>query len=148
LGAAISFFAAGAVSMLLERYRSEAAAAGWEPRQGDVICRQFAIVAETQAEAERIRRSFVPRRLLEHPPKLDFEIDPSELGFGAVRFCGTPERVAEQVEEFAATTGVGILDLVFTAGLSTHEETMRSLELFGREVIPCLRLHAPVAAAP
>lgn len=56
-----------------------------------------------------------------------------------ILFCGTPETVVHQIEEhYERTGGYGHLVVLGQYGKSQHEETMRSIELFGTEVLPKL----------
>jgi hypothetical protein len=43
------------------------------------------------------------------------------------------------MREQGEAIGYGISDLIFTADRLPHEKALRSLELFGREVVPMLR---------
>lgn len=67
------------------------------------------------------------------------------FALGTLAFSGTPDMLVEQLTAFHEATGVGIIDLGFTAGGLTPDERLRSLRLFGAEVIPRLR---EVAAEP
>ena len=56
-----------------------------------------------------------------------------------ILFCGTPDTVCNQIEEhYKRTGGYGHLIVLGQNGASAHAETLRSIELFGREVIPNL----------
>ena len=46
---------------------------------------------------------------------------------------------------FQASTGVGVLDLIFSGGITPRDAVRRSIDLFGREVLPRIRELAPVA---
>jgi hypothetical protein len=65
---------------------------------------------------------------------------PRGFGLGELRFCGSPDTVVKQFADFHAATGAGVIDISFGgAGLTmdeTMEETMKSIRLFGTEVIP------------
>ena len=53
---------------------------------------------------------------------------------------GTPDQVYQQIARFAERVGgVGNLLMMQQAGFSTHEETVKSMTLFAREVYPRLR---------
>jgi alkanesulfonate monooxygenase SsuD/methylene tetrahydromethanopterin reductase-like flavin-dependent oxidoreductase (luciferase family) len=54
-------------------------------------------------------------------------------------FAGTPDVIVEQIRAFHAATGVGVLDLIFTAGQTPPPAVRRGLELFGREALPRVR---------
>ncbi|HVB05121.1 MAG TPA: LLM class flavin-dependent oxidoreductase [Acidimicrobiales bacterium] len=54
-----------------------------------------------------------------------------------ILFCGTPDTICRQVEEhFKRTGGYGHLIVMGQNGTSGHEETLRSIELWGAEVLP------------
>ena len=54
-------------------------------------------------------------------------------------FAGTPGQVTQQIRKFSsAMGGIGNLLLMFQSGDLGHAETMHSLKLFGREVLPQL----------
>jgi alkanesulfonate monooxygenase SsuD/methylene tetrahydromethanopterin reductase-like flavin-dependent oxidoreductase (luciferase family) len=58
-----------------------------------------------------------------------------------VLFCGTPDQVYEQLVEFCEYCGgMGNLLMMGHAGWLTHEDTVDSLTMFAKEVLP--RLHA------
>jgi alkanesulfonate monooxygenase SsuD/methylene tetrahydromethanopterin reductase-like flavin-dependent oxidoreductase (luciferase family) len=61
------------------------------------------------------------------------------FALGTLAFCGSPDTVAEQIRQFHEATGVGIFDLGFAGGGTTREERLRSLKLFGEEVMPKLK---------
>lgn len=56
-----------------------------------------------------------------------------------ILFCGTPDAIVDQVEEhYKRTGGYGHLIVLGQNGSSGHEETMRSIELWGSEVLPAI----------
>jgi alkanesulfonate monooxygenase SsuD/methylene tetrahydromethanopterin reductase-like flavin-dependent oxidoreductase (luciferase family) len=52
---------------------------------------------------------------------------------------GSPETVIKKLRHIKDRLGVGALLLEAQGGRLSHEDTMRSLELFGKEVIPALK---------
>jgi alkanesulfonate monooxygenase SsuD/methylene tetrahydromethanopterin reductase-like flavin-dependent oxidoreductase (luciferase family) len=69
-----------------------------------------------------------------------------------VMFCGTPDQVYDQIGDFVEHCGgMGNLLMMGHAGGMTHEETVKNLTLFGKEVLPRLKEfrqpEAPAAAA-
>jgi alkanesulfonate monooxygenase SsuD/methylene tetrahydromethanopterin reductase-like flavin-dependent oxidoreductase (luciferase family) len=166
LGVCLSFHQASVVADTVSRYRAEAAAAGWEPTLDHVVYRGFALVADTDEKAAEIESTFVPpplHFLLKGPvpgPTDAFsapgspgnghgpDAGPVPYGVGRMLFSGSPDTVARQIEDFHAATGVGVIDIVFSCGQNPPEDIRRSIELFGREVLPRVReVGAPVAAA-
>ena len=52
---------------------------------------------------------------------------------------GSPETVIRKLRHIKGRLGIGALLLEAQAGQMSHPTTMRSIELFGREVIPALK---------
>ena len=52
---------------------------------------------------------------------------------------GNPDSVIKQLRHIKERLGVGALLLEAQGGQLSHQDTMRSLELFGKEVIPALK---------
>ena len=57
---------------------------------------------------------------------------------GAV-YAGSPERVAAKIADTVRALGLGRFDLKYATGTTSHEALMRSIELYGTEVIPRVR---------
>ncbi|HXE17301.1 MAG TPA: LLM class flavin-dependent oxidoreductase [Stellaceae bacterium] len=58
---------------------------------------------------------------------------------GGLLFAGTPDQVYRQIVEFYETIGgFGVLQMMAQAGTMSHEDTVDSLTLFAREVMPRL----------
>jgi alkanesulfonate monooxygenase SsuD/methylene tetrahydromethanopterin reductase-like flavin-dependent oxidoreductase (luciferase family) len=70
-----------------------------------------------------------------------------ELIDAAIMFCGTPDQVLAQIADFNDHCGgLGNLLMMGQAGHLSHEDTVDSLTLFAKEVMPRLR-HLPLRAA-
>ena len=54
-------------------------------------------------------------------------------------YVGSPETVARKIAATVKLLGVGRFDLKYTSGALPHALAMRSIELYGREVIPRVR---------
>jgi hypothetical protein len=67
-----------------------------------------------------------------------------------VLFCGTPDQVYRQIIEFCEYCGgMGNLLMMGHAGWLSHADTVDSLTLFAREVLPRLQEYRqPVTEAP
>jgi alkanesulfonate monooxygenase SsuD/methylene tetrahydromethanopterin reductase-like flavin-dependent oxidoreductase (luciferase family) len=156
LGLCISFHRPEAVTDIVSHYRAEARRSGWEPTSDQIVYRGFGLVAETDARAVELEATFLPphmRFLLDGPvpgpsassPTKIADVDDSKLadatpfGMGRMLFAGSPDTVVERLRVFQSLTGVGVVDLVFSSGQLTVEDERRSVELFGREVLP--RIH-------
>ena len=62
--------------------------------------------------------------------------------------AGTPDQVYEQLRKLERELGVSNFSLFFTFGGLELSKARRSLDLFGREVLPRLRANAPQAVEP
>ena len=65
----------------------------------------------------------------------DFE---REIEHGSL-YVGSPETVARKIVATAKALGVDRFDLKYSAGPLSHDQMMRSIELYGRRVIPMVR---------
>jgi probable LLM family oxidoreductase len=54
-------------------------------------------------------------------------------------YVGSPETVAQKIAKTATTLGIARFDLKYSAGPLPHETLMRSIELYGSQVIPRVR---------
>jgi alkanesulfonate monooxygenase SsuD/methylene tetrahydromethanopterin reductase-like flavin-dependent oxidoreductase (luciferase family) len=62
----------------------------------------------------------------------------------AILFCGTPDQVHAQIAEFVDYTGgLGHLLSMGQAGFLSHADTVDSMTLFGKEVLPRLKAMRP-----
>ena len=82
------------------------------------------------------------------------ECAPSLMSLGAdeamqqgILFCGTPDSVYRQIMEFYDKVGgFGHLAMIGRSGFMTHDEAVKGIKLFSREVAPRLREVKPVVA--
>jgi len=65
--------------------------------------------------------------------EFDREIEAGSL------YVGAPDTVAPRIAATAGTLGLTRFDLKYSAGTLGHDKMMRSIELYGREVIPRVR---------
>lgn len=142
---------------MVEIYRAAAHAAGWEPTDEDVLFRARVYVADTDAVAEDEARRYEVGDFqgpLAPPPErraaqaaIMAEISggrpggPKPPGKGTLpEYFGNPDTVARQILASAHEIGYGVLDLNFDSFHLPHDRALRSLELFGAEVLPQLRI--------
>ena len=100
-------------------------------------------VGETDAEAredlfadyKRMRDRIGAERGWPPLTRADFE---REIEHGSL-YVGAPETVARKIAGTAKALGVSRFDLKYSAGPLSHEKMMRSIELYGRKVIPLVR---------
>ena len=71
------------------------------------------------------------------PPTNRAEFD-REIAAGSL-YVGSPETVARKIAVTVRALGASRFDLKYSAGTLPHEAMMRSIELYGREVIPRVR---------
>ena len=58
---------------------------------------------------------------------------------GGSLYVGSPETVARKIAATVKALGVSRFDMKYSAGPLSHEKMMRSIELYGRKVIPLVR---------
>ncbi|MCI1018100.1 LLM class flavin-dependent oxidoreductase [Microbacterium sp. C5A9] len=63
----------------------------------------------------------------------------NDIGPAGATYAGSPERVAAKIADTVRTLGLGRFDLKYATGTLSHESMMRSIELYGTEVIPRVR---------
>jgi alkanesulfonate monooxygenase SsuD/methylene tetrahydromethanopterin reductase-like flavin-dependent oxidoreductase (luciferase family) len=161
LGLAISFYPPHLVAQLAEYYRHECAKSGWEPGPDQLLYRGFIGVGEDEAEAGALQsRYFGEASVMQFfrgraaavapprapaPPTSDAD-GKSEGGkssagivLGSLHFCGDSKAVVKQIVQLHEQAGVGIIDLAFSGPGLTENEALKSLRLFGTEVLPRIR---------
>lgn len=62
----------------------------------------------------------------------------SEIVHGSL-YLGSPETVAQKMARSIAALGVGRFDMIYTSGAVPADDRLRSVELYGREVVPRVR---------
>ncbi len=160
LGTCTSFLPAEAVAQTVDAFRLEADAAGWQPREDQIVHRNHILVAESASEAARLEADFLPPlqkrnlsvniRAHRTGAGVDAAMDAwaDRLQRGQLTFAGTPDVVAERIRAFYEETGVGVLDFIFSSGMTPPDAVRRSIELFGREVLPRIRDIGASSGAP
>ncbi|MGY1552428.1 LLM class flavin-dependent oxidoreductase [Microbacterium sp. A588] len=63
----------------------------------------------------------------------------NDVGPAGAIYSGSPERVAQKIADTVRTLGISRFDLKYATGTLGHEQMMRSIELYGTEVIPRVR---------
>jgi probable LLM family oxidoreductase len=71
------------------------------------------------------------------PPMTRAEFD-HEADHGSL-YVGSPQTVARKIAATAKALGISRFDMKYSAGALPHEKLMRSIELYGREVLPLTR---------
>ncbi len=138
-------------------YREQCALAGWEPTADDILYRGTIFVGESDEQAhedfER-RRADRPSgggrmRSNTSVTLAVAEIDPNPrnplAGYGSrerrpeITFVGGPDSLVDQLKQCREACGAGTVDITFQRGGLDHEQVMRSIELFGTQVLPRIR---------
>ncbi|MDP3950677.1 LLM class flavin-dependent oxidoreductase [Microbacterium sp.] len=63
----------------------------------------------------------------------------NDVGPAGAIYSGSPERVAAKIADTIRALGIGRFDLKYSTGMLGHEQMMRSIELYGTEVVPRVR---------
>jgi probable LLM family oxidoreductase len=63
----------------------------------------------------------------------------NDIGPAGATYAGSPDRVAAKIADTVSTLGLGRFDLKYATGTLSHDAMMRSIELYGTEVIPRVR---------
>ena len=113
-----------------------------EPRLGAT---RHVFVADSAAEAEEVARAAYsdfdrnfltrPGRVGEESRRGDFD---TAVGWGGI-FVGTPDSVRDQVQAFIDESGANYFVGTFAFGSLTTDQVLRSLKLFGDEVMPSVK---------
>lgn len=139
-----------------QHYRKKSAEAGWQPGPTDVLYRGSIYVAETDERAiEQGMPHWRGGRIAAHifmkktVSAAVASVDPNPrdpgAGYGGaerrppINFVGSPDSVVRQLRQCHDQCGAGVVDLMFQGPGMTHDKVMRSLELFGTQVLPRIR---------
>jgi alkanesulfonate monooxygenase SsuD/methylene tetrahydromethanopterin reductase-like flavin-dependent oxidoreductase (luciferase family) len=154
LGLGISYAPFDVIAKVTRFYRDACARCGWQPVPEQIIYRANILLAETDREADRlleaqqrVRQAFPLRAPVGDALRgLDSRNVAGEAQLPNVgrplptNFAGGPDTVVAQIRRCREESGAGVVDLMFqTAGADDPSLLMRSLELFGKEVLPRIR---------
>lgn len=157
IGLGFAFTTVPLAKKAVAHYRNEAHAMGWEPKPDDVIYRIAFHVADTDEEAFADMKAAPPRiSLTTSNAAINAAMvqtsyygrDESQATRTATRdlldrieqgqvLVGSPDTVVRQIERIHDAIGMGILDCPLAAQLG--DKTLRSIELFGTQVLPRIR---------
>lgn len=163
LGLGISYDRVDDAARVTGKYQQWCREAGWQPNPDDLVYRGSILLAETDRQAEewleRLKGSLRERGTSIGPSlsravqsaRAGEKFDPAKVFGGStwrnadretrglVSFIGGPETVVEQLKAFRDQCGMGVVDLVFQQPGVTHQEVMKEIDLFGREVLPRIK---------
>ena len=125
----------------VQLYHKELAARGAEPLP--IAVHSPGHIAPTDAEAreelwpayEKMRNRIGRERGWPPTSRRDFE---QEVEHGSL-YCGAPETVAKKIANTARALGLDRFTMKYSSGPLTHALQLRSIELYGRQVIPRVR---------
>jgi alkanesulfonate monooxygenase SsuD/methylene tetrahydromethanopterin reductase-like flavin-dependent oxidoreductase (luciferase family) len=148
---------------LFQRYREYAAKDGWEPGPEKFAFMICCHVNETKEKAQEAGKAFLwrmnyplrgPREYWSPPgyvsragaaavaarrPTPLNEMSYQELQDKYHLVVGNPYNIIKKLRHIKGQLGIGALLLEAQGGPLSHQDTMRSLELFGKEVLPALK---------
>lgn len=154
LGLGVAYAPFEVAGSAIRYYREQCAQFGWQPAPEQIVYRANILIAESDAKARdlleaqrRIRPSFPLRApvrdaLLQRDRRnvAGAARAPNVGGALPTNFVGGPDTVARQIERCRNEAGAGAIDLMFqTPDSSDASFLMRSLELFGKKVLPRIR---------
>lgn len=145
-----------------QRYRKEAALAGWQPQADNLLYRLGFHVAESDAQARKDLADSTLRPQRGNPVKANLLLEAavSATGYYGVDaldqrrrvleeygldqriesgqlLIGSPDSVVKQIERISARLNPGVLDAV--SAFQLGERTLKSIRLFGEKVLPRIR---------
>ena len=148
---------------LFQRYREHAREDGWEPGPDKFAFMLCCHVNDTEEKAQEAGKAFLwrmghplrgPREywappgyvsraaapsIARHRPTPLYEMSYQELQDRDHLVVGSPENVIRKLRDIKNRLGIGALLLEAQGGPLSHQDTMRSVELLGKEVIPALK---------
>ena len=137
----------------IDYYREQCNRYGWDPEPEDIIYRGRIYVAETDAAAQEYIAAGRPttgnrqgrnESISEAVGRVDSNPRTASVGYAApdrrppAAFLGSPATVVEQIRKCREEMGAGVVDMSFQNALG-RDKSMRSIELFGKEVLPKIR---------
>jgi alkanesulfonate monooxygenase SsuD/methylene tetrahydromethanopterin reductase-like flavin-dependent oxidoreductase (luciferase family) len=153
LGCGVSYGSIESVARATRYYREECARHGWEPTPEQIIYRANMLVADTDQEAHELldrQPKGAPFAMREGVRDALAKVDarniagvprpPVVTGALPTTFIGSPDTLVEQVRRCRDEVGAGVLDLSLAPpGFGNADLLMRSLDLFGKKVLPRIR---------
>jgi alkanesulfonate monooxygenase SsuD/methylene tetrahydromethanopterin reductase-like flavin-dependent oxidoreductase (luciferase family) len=153
LGLGVSYAPFAVIARAIRYYRDACARCGWQPSADEIVYRANILIGESDTEAERLleRQCHVRQAFPLREPVREalIELDsrnvageprtPNVGGAQPTNFVGGPDRVVEQIKRCREESGAGVIDLMFQIPAGDLGFLMRSLELFGRKVLPRIR---------
>ena len=149
---------AGAVRAITERYRAEWAKLGRDPERIPLMgMNRHVVVAETERDAMALGRrayrrwfdnftSLWRRRNIPLPKNIAYSEDFDGIVASGQAIAGSPQTVRDAIARQAAQSGVNYFLSRFAFGDMSLDESLRSVDLFTRRVMPELAAAAASVA--
>ncbi len=154
LGLGVSYAPFDVIAKATRFYRAACALHGWQPMPDQIIYRANILIGKTDAEAQELLEAqrgvgqAFPLRAQVRDALLQLNSrnvagearTPNVGGVLPTNFVGGPDTVVEQIKRCREESGAGVIDLMFQIpSASDLSFLMRSLELFGKTVLPRIR---------
>jgi alkanesulfonate monooxygenase SsuD/methylene tetrahydromethanopterin reductase-like flavin-dependent oxidoreductase (luciferase family) len=157
LGLGFPFEPPSAFAESYQFYKEQCRQAGWEPTADDIVYRGTVYVAETDERAiaegtPHLSAGRITANVLALQKRVSAAVssadpNPRLLGaayvspesWSAINFAGSPDTVVRKLRQCHDECGAGVVDLMFQGPGLQHAKVMRSIELFGKEVLPRMR---------
>jgi len=153
LGCGVSYGPFEVVGKATRYYREQCARHGWTPAPEQILYRANMLVAETDDDAQAMLRkqpNQAPFAMRAGVRDAIMTLDsrniagetraPVVSGALPTTFIGSPDTIVEQVRRCRNVVGAGVLDLsLHPPGSGDLDALMRSLDLFGKSVLPRIR---------
>jgi alkanesulfonate monooxygenase SsuD/methylene tetrahydromethanopterin reductase-like flavin-dependent oxidoreductase (luciferase family) len=151
IGLGVSFAPFEVVAKSTRLYREQCGRHCWSPTPDQILYRANIMLAESDDEAEEALRRpgqpAFPMRAGVRDALLQLDSrnvagearTPNVGGVLPTTFIGSPDTVVAQVKRCREEVGVGVIDLMFQNPSGDPAALMRTLELFGKKVLPRIR---------
>ena len=152
LGCGVSYGSFEVMAKATRYYREQCARWGWKPAPEQIIYRANMLVADTDEEAHEVLKqqpTGAPFAMRKGVREAIAVVDARNIAGEArapvsaalpTTFIGSPDTVVEQVRRARDVIGCGVIDIsLHPPGSRDLEPLMRSLELFGKKVLPRIR---------
>lgn len=135
-------------AQLAQYFRDAAATHGWQAGPEHIVYHAEVHVADTDAQAQdevaTHRLGLLPNPLggsdaASRTLRAALGEPNAEPVKNVLRFCGGPERLVKEIRAAQQAIGFGTLNAIFQVNRMPEQSGLRSLALFGREIIPGLR---------
>ena len=167
LGLAVSYDGVDQVAEITQKYLQWCQEAGWQPTPDQIVYRASILLAETDQQAENrlegLKASGLEERGMNLGPSVtqavlaaregrEFHLRNRDAGAGGaartqgvratrelITFVGGPDTIVKKLKMFHDQCGTGVVVMGFQQSGMDHDEVMKEIDLFGREVLPRIK---------